>query len=1100
MPNSEEYLASLGFDLTDLNRDANRAIDVLGHLAAVYDRDSKAFEAAQERLKKVGEAAATAAKKQASASGAKIPTPGASGGGNAAGSAAAAGGADKHSDALARNSAEIKKNSGNLITQRYALYDVASTYSVVSTALLAAGGYAIAMGAKFETAFTGVERTISNPQGVASGIEGIRRQLVDLSSQIPLTFEQLSSIATLGNQLGVEAKDLTTFTETIAKFSAVSGMSVEASAQAFGTIGNLLGISAAQYNNLGSAIELVGINSVATDAQIISVTEQISAGARGAGFAAEEVVGLAGALASLKVAPEQARGSLSIYFSALNKAVAHGGDELQNFATITGYTGEQLDKMVRSGKGGNEVLSAFLKGLSSGDTVQVTTALDALGLSQVRVDNTFRRLAQSTELYAQTQRDAAQGYGQGTELSRQFGMVVDNLASQFQMLVNNINGLIESISGGMVPGIAGVLGGLNSFVSFLREIADNHAAQTLGQIAIIFGLVAGAMLAVRVAGILATASTYALFTANQALAASNVRGGIFGLAQMMLGLNTGARTAAGGTAVLTGSLRLLGRVALIGFIVEAVTLLSELASGSKDAANTIAGAAGFLIDVVGSVMTAFANVRNFLTTLGDPLALMQGSSQLQLDTGRQQYMDDLQVGIAKSKGMVADWAAGFKDAKDGIDNVAGAMPEIPWGEMGAGLGGTTDGLNDMGDAANEAAQEVRTLVDYAADISGVLARAFDIRYGGSQALDAIATSWNSIRSAAADARQQIVEYQATMSQLTADKAVRQYWLQVAQGFGNNLRAGEIGADIADINSKMSKTSADLAAEQAKLSGTTRGNSQAAIDNRGALLGLVGQYNSYIEKLAGAGLSQDEMKKKVDELKTTFIKQATQLGYNRDDVLKYAASFDDARIAIDRVPKNITVHGNVNPALQALAELEAKARSLAGKKFAGPTMGAMTGGGVSKGVEDMLFFDFLKKMSDQFHRSMYQSPGQLAQLRRSWESGAFNGFYKGGWTGGTGKHDIAGVVHGQEFVLNNKGAQMFPRQMLDAANKGQSPFYAGAQKAKPVGPGMGLMELGPTSLGVLRQIVAKEMAVYVGDREVAEAARRGNAQFASEGSY
>src|SRR5690606_5815126 len=57
--------------------------------------------------------------------------------------------------------------------------------------------------------------------------------------------------------------------------------------------------------------------------------------------------------------------------------------------------------------------------------------------------------------------------------------------------------------------------------------------------------------------------------------------------------------------------------------------------------------------------------------------------------------------------------------------------------------------------------------------------------------------------------------------------------------------------------------------------------------------------------------------------------------------KYAKSFDDMAKVISRVPRNITVSANVDPALQAFAEYEAalnKARANAGRGIA---MGKIT---------------------------------------------------------------------------------------------------------------------------------------------------------------
>jgi hypothetical protein len=88
--------------------------------------------------------------------------------------------------AAAKGVAEIEKNAGaaskrvkdvneNLISSRYALYDVATTYGAISTGLLGVAAGATVLGAKYESAFTNVERT-SSASGQA--IQELRGDLV----------------------------------------------------------------------------------------------------------------------------------------------------------------------------------------------------------------------------------------------------------------------------------------------------------------------------------------------------------------------------------------------------------------------------------------------------------------------------------------------------------------------------------------------------------------------------------------------------------------------------------------------------------------------------------------------------------------------------------------------------------------------------------------------------------------------------------------------------------------------------------------------------------------------------------------------------------
>lgn len=157
----------------------------------------------------------------------------------------------------------------NLAATRYALYDVASTYRQVSVASLAAMTAVTTTGMAFETAFTGVERTADLP---VQKMQELRDELVNLSTEIPESFSNLSSIATLGGQLGIAGESLDGFAENVAMFSATTNASIDATAEkGFGRLAQLTDAGTESFASIGSAIYTVGVNSVATETEIMDI-------------------------------------------------------------------------------------------------------------------------------------------------------------------------------------------------------------------------------------------------------------------------------------------------------------------------------------------------------------------------------------------------------------------------------------------------------------------------------------------------------------------------------------------------------------------------------------------------------------------------------------------------------------------------------------------------------------------------------------------------------------------------------------------------------------------------------------------------------------
>lgn len=791
---------------------------------------------------------------------------------------------------------------------RYALYDVSNAYRLMGASMAGAAIYAAIVGARFEAAFTNVERTLQ--AGTApEQIDQIRSSLVQLSGQIPLTFQELSQIATIGNQMGIAKESIVDFTGTIARFSSVAGISIDETTKSFGGFMAQTGLAPKYLENLGSAIAKVGLDSNATEAQILSLMREITAGATSAGFTADQIVGLAGTLASLQIAPERARGTLTTYFETLNKAVADGGERLQNFATITGLTADELSRMVDNGEGA-EVFRRFMTGL--GDTTstsKATEALEALGLSQLRVTDTFRRLSSRMDLYQRDQENANNAFMEGAELSNQYALTMDDLASQWQIFINGINGLVDAISGGAVPTLGALLAGINNVIFALTDFLGRNkwvagaAALTVAIVGVI-----GTMVLFRAMLLAGTAATYAMRTAIAQMGAQAVAsaGTVRGFASAVWGVRTASIGAAGGVNGLKWAIR--GLLASTGI--------------------------GIVVGLLGMGAEALAN------------------------TGTE--AQDAALNLQTYKEATATSASAMQDATGAAEDFAG------------GGGG---GLSGAGKAAEETAKKVRTLVDYVADLSGVMRRSSSIRFGSTEAMDEVTLKWIELN-------EQAEEYQRSIRTLTADRKLKQYWLDIANLYDDQIRASELREEIAKIDD-------DLAVAQAGASTELRGNSKAAIENRKKMRELLGGYEAYIEALAAAGVSQKDIQKIISQLNGDFTAQAKALGFSGGELATYRDRFTDLSTIIAQVPRDVTVAFNANPALQALGEFFAKAEEQA--RAAGADAGEAYGDGLGSGFPTDTWDDLFppKTLTEGKGRSM-------ASVLKE---GMANGFKTLGFAGG-----------------------------------------------------------------------------------------------------
>lgn len=403
-----------------------------------------------------------------------------------------------------------EKNLQGLSNARYALYDVAATWRMVGIAATGATAAMVATAASFESAFTGVERTVDVP---VEQMGKIRDDLLNLTSLIPESFPDLSNIATIGGQLDIAGSNIVSFTENVAKFSAMTDASIDDTAMSFGRIDQLANSGIGSFDNIASSVYGVGVQTVATETQIMKMSQELSATASLAGFTAQEIIGLSGALASLGAAPERSRGAIEKTFATITNAVQLGGEELAKFANIAGVSAADFAQAWKTSPA--EAFQSLLTGMSTLDNLNM--ALEDLGLNERRTADIFKRLAGNMDIVNHSLEVSANAWNDHSAFTEAYGLVSDDLSSVIKMLGNDVLALVDSLTdtseiAKTVEVIRAVVGAAQDVVDFIDRIPlVGKAFQmivpgVMGAVSV-FALYKAAALTVR-------ASAYAVMTAQ----------------------------------------------------------------------------------------------------------------------------------------------------------------------------------------------------------------------------------------------------------------------------------------------------------------------------------------------------------------------------------------------------------------------------------------------------------------------------------------------------------------------------------------------------------------------------------------------------------
>lgn len=1102
---------------------------------------------------------------------------------------------------------DTKQMTGSVNALRYANYDLGRSLLTISAGITAVGVGVVAAAGSFESSFTAVERTSG---AVGDAVGELRGELVALTREIPQSFGEIANIGARGAQLGIASDQLADFTEVVAKFVATSdSVSLDQAVESLGRISNLTGER--DFNALGSAISMVGVNAAATEAQIVKTTQELAPFAASAGVATADVIGLAAAVSSLGQPPERARSAFLTLQRVVDGAVNGMNDNLGAFASLLGMTEEQTASLWKQDPG------AFIQAFSSalGSVDNLTVAFDQLGINERRAVQVFQALAadsanagEGMSVLDRALQDSNQGFEEGTELQRQYALILDDLSSKWQIFLNSIQEAAAAVGTNLLPAVKSVLDVLTGFVQgFADFAATDIGGVIIGITTAVAGMVA-AYTAVRGAIALATGAALAFNFVTTATGGAGIVAGLRGLASAFGLVGASATVAATGTHVLPSIFSSVTATAgsaggALSFLRVALTRL--LAATGIGALLVLIG--GALTDLRGTALTAIDAIQWLADTFGaanSPLGIavsllygvagaanfLAGSTQTAGQTlGRVfefigSIFGELGNFVRDTVGMFGEWAQGvvgwvisvydnlgpvfqgiiasvsafvqgfvstfkpvldlfgafgegfaegqeafgqgFNDLLSGARDWATTLPSMT-GETdkfsNASYGAAdasddfADGLGNVGGGAADAAQEVRTLVDYANDLQSVFSRSFDIRFAGGSTLDDIRTTFIGIKEATDEAVRNIRGLKAEIQGLQSDLSIQQYFLGIALEYDDAARAEAIQANIAKIQADLAGKTADLSDEQDKNSKTLTGNSKAAIANRDTIEGLVEQYQAHLTALAASGLSQTELARKSQQLRAEFVQQATSLGYSRVEVERYAVAFDDMTIAINNVPRNVTVRANVNPAIQALNELQAKARSV---NRTLNSVGGGLGGSLGKGANQLKYraeyalalarsavFSLQAAFAGNPIQGLAYQASAIAWRVTANRYRSLGGFAEGGYTGAGGKYQAAGIVHRGEYVVPKKDVnQRTGLPYADAMGRLQrgasGPGYANGGYVRGTSgnsnPSGQIASFGPMAYQQLHQ--ALQQIVLLDGQKVATNSADHYAQSTAQGAY
>lgn len=152
----------------------------------------------------------------------------------------------------------------------------------------------------------------------------------------------------------------------------------------------------------------------------------------------------------------------------------------------------------------------------------------------------------------------------------------------------------------------------------------------------------------------------------------------------------------------------------------------------------------------------------------------------------------------------------------------------------------------------------------------------------------------------------------TLSEKQNDLANQKYFQSIARKYGDTSRVRDIQVDIDKTTKEISDTQKSITEKTKEIAKTRegmyalQGYTEAAINNRAALKALQAAMIEMINAYAASGASTEQLTAYAAQLKQEFIAQATQMGFNQNEVSTLSGAFDNLTRTIQAVPRVVDV--------------------------------------------------------------------------------------------------------------------------------------------------------------------------------------------------
>lgn len=409
-----------------------------------------------------------------------------------------------------------------------------SKLSAFSAATVAALVGASKSAIDFETAFTGVEKTVD---ATPEQLENIKQGIRDMAKEIPASTTEIAGVAEAAGQLGIKTENILSFSKAMIDLGNSTNLTADEAASQLAKFANIMNMSQSDFDKLGSSIVDLGNHFATTEADIVEMAMRLAGAGKQVGLSEGQVLGLATALSSVGIEAEMGGSAISKAMVKMQNAVDLGGGKmetvlkkagmslhemellaanspkdfkalagsldmtstelknmitagtnLEDFAKVSGMTVEQFKKAWKEDAAG--ALSAFIQGLGHAEDKgeSAITMLSEMGLTEVRLRDSLLRAANAGELFTDALKTGTTAWEDNTALANEANKRYATLQSKIQIATNKLKDLAITFGNKLMPSIDKGIGKIESITQKVEDLNDSQVEWILKTAAVVVAI------------------------------------------------------------------------------------------------------------------------------------------------------------------------------------------------------------------------------------------------------------------------------------------------------------------------------------------------------------------------------------------------------------------------------------------------------------------------------------------------------------------------------------------------------------------------------------------------------------------------------------